>query len=114
VGKTTVVAIKLPRIIKKYVDASNKYEGESILACFSNDAVVRDGHETLYGKQAIEGWIAKTIDKNKIQFKPLSIKRGQGRRRRYGGGIGNVRWKPDHLDYHITIADEKITLLTIN
>jgi hypothetical protein len=108
------MAIKPPRIINDYVRASNAHDVKSILASFSNDAAVRDEQETLHGKQAIEGWIVKTIEKYQFQFKPLSIKRGQGRRRRYGGRIGNVRWKPDHLDYHITIADEKVTLLTIN
>ena len=46
---------------------------KSILACFSNNAVVRDEQETFDGKQAIEGWIMKTIEKYKFQFKPLRI-----------------------------------------
>jgi ketosteroid isomerase-like protein len=47
------MGIELPRIIKKYVAASNKHEVKSILACFSNDAIVRDEQEILHGKQAM-------------------------------------------------------------
>ena len=44
------------------------------LACFSDDAVVRDEGERLQGKNAIKDWITKTIAKYKFQFKLLSIK----------------------------------------
>ena len=47
------MTIKLPRIIKRYVDASNEHDVKSILS---------------------EGWIVKTIEKYKFHFKPLSIK----------------------------------------
>ena len=66
--------MKLPRIIKDYINASNAHDVRSILACFSDDAVVRDEGQTLHGKDSIEGWIAKTIEKYKFQLKPLSIK----------------------------------------
>src|SRR6266700_7262427 len=66
--------VKLPRSIKNYIDASNKHDVKSTLACFSDDAVVHDEGETLHGKQAIESWIAKTIEKYKFHFKSLSAK----------------------------------------
>ena len=49
--------IKLPQIIEKYVDASNRHDVKSILSCFSADAFIRDEGEELRGKEAIEGWI---------------------------------------------------------
>jgi len=61
--------VKLPRIIKNYIDASNGYDVKSILACFSDDAVVHDEGKELHGKQATESWIAKTIEKYKFHFK---------------------------------------------
>ena len=63
------MAIRLPRIIEKYVDASNKHEVKSILSCFSDDAVVRDEEKEFRGKEMIEGWIVKTIEKYKFHFK---------------------------------------------
>src|SRR5256885_1803454 len=69
------MAITLPQIIQKYVDSSNRYDVQSILSCFSDDAVVHDEGETLHGKKAIADWITKTIAKYKFHFNPLSINR---------------------------------------
>ncbi len=66
--------IKLPEIIEKYVEASNRHDVKSILSCFSDHAIVQDEGEELRGKKAIEGWILKTIEKYRVQFKPLSVK----------------------------------------
>ena len=68
------MASKLPRLISDYINASNAHDVKSILACFSDNAVVHDEGETLHGKKSIEGWIVKTIEKYKFQFKPLKIK----------------------------------------
>ena len=67
-------AVKLPRIIKNYVNASNKYDVQSILSCFSDDAFVHDEGKEFRGKKTIEGWIVKTIEKYKFHFEPLTIK----------------------------------------
>ena len=108
------MAIKLRRIIKKYVDASNKHEVKSILACFSNDAVVRDEQETLHGKPAIEGWIVKTIEKYKFQFKPLSIKEDKVDVVVTVEVSGTFDGSPITLDYRFTIESDKIRSLTID
>jgi ketosteroid isomerase-like protein len=68
------MAIKLPEIIKKYVDASNEHDVKSILSCFSDDAFVRDEGKELRGKQDIENWIVTTIEKYKFHFEPVGIK----------------------------------------
>ena len=64
--------IKLLPVIKTYVDASNAHDVQSILSCFSENAVVRDEGETLHGREAIEDWITRTIEKYKFKFKPVS------------------------------------------
>jgi ketosteroid isomerase-like protein len=106
--------VKLPRIIDDYINASNAHDVKSILSCFSDDAVVHDEGETLHGKQAIEGWIAKTIEKYQFQFKPLSIKDEDSEVILTVEVSGTFDGSPVTLGYHLTIADEKITLLTIN
>ena len=108
------MTIKLPRTIEKYVDASNKHDVKSILACFSDDAVVHDEGETLHGKQAIEGWIAKTIEKYKFQFKPLSIKEDKVDVVVTVEVSGTFDGSPVTLDYHFTIENEKIISLIID
>ena len=107
--------IKLPAVIKKYVDASNQHDVKSILACFSDDAVVYDEGETLHGKKAIEGWIAKTIAKYKFQFKALSIKEDKVDVVIVTVEVsGTFDGSPVTLDYHFTIESDKIRSLTID
>jgi ketosteroid isomerase-like protein len=108
------MAIKLPRIIKKYVDASNAHDVKSILACFSDDAVIHDEGETLHGKKSIEGWIVKTIEKYKFQFKPLRIKGDDPEVIVAVEVSGTFDGSPVTLDYHFTVENEKILSLTID
>ena len=108
------MVIKLSPVIKKYVDASNAHDVKSILACFSDDAVVHDEGETLHGKNAIESWIAKTIEKYKFQFRPLSSKDDDGEVVVAVEVSGTFDGSPVTLDYHFTIESDKISSLTID
>jgi ketosteroid isomerase-like protein len=106
--------LELPPIIQKYVEASSQHDVKSILACFSDDAVVHDEGETLRGKNAIDSWIVKTIEKYKFQFKPLSIKEDN-----VGVVVpmevsGTFDGSPVTLDYRFTIESDKIRSLTID
>jgi ketosteroid isomerase-like protein len=106
--------IKLPRIIGKYVDASNKHDVDSILSCFSDEAVVRDEGETLHGKKTIEGWIAKTIERYKFQLKPLTIKDDNVEVVVGVEVSGTFDGSPVSLDYRFAIKNDKIVALTID
>ena len=105
--------MKLPRIISDYINASNAHDVRSILSCFSDDAVVHDEEETLRGKKAVEGWITKTIEKYKFQFKPLRIKEDKGDVVVTVEVSGTFDGSPVTLDYHFTIGSDKIRSLTI-
>jgi len=106
--------VKLPRIIDDYIKASNAHDVKSILACFSDDAVVRDEGEERHGKKMIEEWIAKTIEKYKFQFKPLSIKRGHPKMVVAVEVSGTFDGSPVSLDYDFTIEGDKIRCLAID
>jgi ketosteroid isomerase-like protein len=106
--------MKLPRIIKDYINASNAHDVRSILACFSDDSVVRDEGQTLHGKDSIEGWIAKTIEKYKFQLKPLSIKQDDAEVVVAVEISGTFDGSPVTLDYHFTIESDRIVSLTID
>ena len=105
--------IKLPRIIGKYVDASNKHDVNSILYCFLDDAVVHDEGETLHGKKAIEGWIAKTVERYKFQFKPLTVEDDDVEVVVTVEVSGAFDGSPVTLDHRFAIKDDKILALTI-
>jgi len=105
--------IKLPEIIKKYINASNEHDVKSILSCFSDDALVHDEGEELHGKKSIEGWIVKTIKKYKFQFKPLDIK-GEDTEIVVAVEVsGTFNGSPVTLDYHFIIENDKISSLTV-
>src|ERR1044071_9123353 len=65
------MSINLPPTIEDYINASNAHDVKSILACFTDDAVVRDENSTMRGKIDIERWATETIEKYKFHFRPL-------------------------------------------
>jgi hypothetical protein len=104
----------LPRTIQNYIDASNAHDVQSILACFADDATVRDENATHRGKIDIERWAAETIEKYKFQFKPLSTEERDHEIVVRVEISGTFPGSPITLDYHFTIANEKIASLIID
>ena len=105
--------IKLPLVIQSYVQASNAHDVPSILACFADDAVVRDEGETLQGKKAIEAWIVKTIGKYKFHFEPLNVKEGNKEVVVAVKVSGTFDGSPVTLNYHFAIASGKISSFAV-
>jgi ketosteroid isomerase-like protein len=106
--------IKLLPAIKTYVDASNAHDVQSIVSCFSENAVVRDEGETLHGRKAIEDWITRTIEKYKFQFKPVTFREDKAEVVVAIEVSGTFNGSPITLDYHFTIEGDKILSLTID
>ncbi|HJY53219.1 MAG TPA: nuclear transport factor 2 family protein [Candidatus Udaeobacter sp.] len=101
-------------IIQNYVDASNAHDVNSILACFADDAVVRDENATRRGKIEIERWARETINKYKFHFEPLSAEK-RGTETIVSIEVsGSFPGSPVTLDYHFIVANEKISSLTID
>jgi hypothetical protein len=108
------MSINLPSIIQKYVDASNAHDVKSILACFTDDAIVRDENATMRGKIDIERWITTTIQKYKFQFKPLTSDERENETLVSVEVSGTFPGSPISLDYNFVIANDKIASLTID
>jgi ketosteroid isomerase-like protein len=107
--------MKLPPIIENYVGASNRHDAQSILSCFSENAAVHDEAQTLQGKTAIEGWITKTIEKYKFQFKPIAVKNSEGESVIVVMEVsGTFDGSPVTLDYDFAIENDKIRSLKID
>ena len=107
------MTVKLPGIIKTYIDASNRHDVKSILACFSDDALVHDEGETLKGRKAIEGWIVKTIEKYQFQFKPVGITSSDKEPVVAVEVSGTFDGSPITLDYRFNTMNGKIVSLAI-
>jgi hypothetical protein len=108
------MSVKLLPIIQEYIDASNAHDVKPILACFNDDAVVRDENSTHRGKIDIERWITTTIEKYSFQSKPLSSQERDNETVVSVEVSGTFPGSPICLDYHFAIAGDKITCLTID
>jgi ketosteroid isomerase-like protein len=106
--------ISLPPIIQSYIDASNAHDVKSILNCFTGDAAVRDENTTHRGKVDIERWASETIEKYKFHFKPLSAEDRANETVVSVEVSGSFPGSPVTLDYHFTVANEKISSLIID
>ena len=108
------ISVELPAIIQRYIDASNRHDTASILACFADDAVVSDEHQTLRGRAAIEDWIATTIAKYKFQFRPLGMKSDDTCIIVTIEVAGTFDGSPVTLDYRFVIENDQIVSLQID
>ena len=108
------MSINLPPVAQRYIDASNAHDVKSILACFADDAIVRDENATMCGRIDIERWITTTIEKYKFRFKPLSTQQRDNETVISVEVSGTFPGSPVTLDYHLTVANEKISSLTID
>jgi hypothetical protein len=106
--------VKLPPLIQRYIDASNAHDVKSILECFAEDAAVRDENATHRGKIDIGHWIRTTIEKYKFQFKPVSTQERRNKTVVTVEVFGTFPGSPISLDYHFTIANDKIASLIID
>ena len=109
-----MTSINPPPIIQKYIDASNAHDVKSILACFADNAIVRDESKTMSGKIDIERWLVTTIEKYKFQFKPLSSQEHPNETVVSVEVSGTFPGSPVSLDYHFAIAGDKIASLMID
>ena len=106
--------MNLPPVIPRYIEASNAHDVKGIVDCFADDAVVRDENAMRHGKIDIERWAAETIQKYKFQFKLLRANVRGAETISSVEVSGSFPGSPVTLDYHFTIANDKIQSLTID
>jgi hypothetical protein len=87
---------------------------KAIVGCFADDAVVCDENAMRHGKIDIERWAAETIQKYKFQFKLLRADVRGAETILSVEVSGSFPGSPVTLDYHFTIANDKIQSLTID
>ena len=106
--------MNLPLVIQRYIDASNAHDVRAIVDCFAADAVVRDENATRHGQIDIRYWATETIEKYKFHFKPLSADERGAETIVSVEVSGSFPGSPITLDYHFTIANDKIQSLIID
>ncbi len=103
-----------PPVIRGYIEASNAHDVKAIVDCFADDAVVRDENAMRHGKIDIGHWATETVQKYKFQFKPLSADKRGAETILSVEVSGSFPGSPITLDYHFTIANDKIHSLIID
>ena len=106
--------MNLPPVLQSYIAASNAHDVKAIMDCFADDAFVRDENTTRHGKIDIGRWATETIQKYKFQFKPLSADKRGAETILSVEVAGSFPGSPITLDYHFTIANDKIQSLIID
>jgi hypothetical protein len=106
--------MNLPLVIQRYIDASNAHDVKAIVDCFAADAAVRDENATRHGKIDIGRWATETIEKYKFHFKPFSADERDAETIVGVEVSGSFPGSPITLDYHFTIANDKIQSLIID
>jgi ketosteroid isomerase-like protein len=106
--------MNLQPVIQSYIAASNAHDVRAIVDSFATDAVVRDENAMRHGKIDIRRWATETIEKYKFQFKPLSVNERGAETIVSVEVSGSFPGSPITLDYHFTIANDKIQSLIID
>lgn len=108
-----MMTIDLPRTIANYFQA-DKGDSEAIVACFSDEAVVKDEGQTHTGLDAIKQWKANASTKYTYTVEPQSLSESAEQTIVTGLVTGNFPGSPVNLQYAFTLDGDKITALEIS
>lgn len=106
------MAIDLPKPIAKYFQA-DKGDSEAIVACFSDEAVVKDEGQTYTGLDAIKQWKMSSSTKYTYTVEPQALNESEEQTIVTGLVSGNFPGSPVNLQYAFTLDGDKITSLEI-
>ena len=91
----------------------NDRDEENLAACFTPDAVVRDGGLEYRGAGAIRRWIQSSIERYALNLEILRVS-GQGRDWLFDARVsGSFEGSPVRLEHSVIIEDGKIATLDI-
>lgn len=107
------MSLALPAPLPAYFAAKNTHDTDAMLAHFARDAHVRDEGEDYRGSEAIRGWIAHTTAKYAVTVEPESATSDGEQTIIRALVTGNFPGSPAHLTYRFTLADARITKLSI-
>ena len=83
------MSLVLAKPVTEYIEASNTFDGDRLLAAFSDDALVNDARREFWGREAIARWSSKEIIGDKVTMqvtenqgalRHVHCRRGDGRR----------------------------------
>jgi hypothetical protein len=107
----------LPRPVTEYIEASNTFDGDRLIAAFADDALVNDARREFWGTDAIKRWSEVEVIGDKVTIDVMEVKE------HYGDFIVDavvdeefVTTNPPYiviLTHYFTVSDDKIVSLII-
>lgn len=107
------MSLDLPAPLPAYFAAKNAREIEAMLACFAEDAIVRDESKDLRGHHAVRAWMTETTRKYGVKIDPKDIEKSDETTTVAALVSGDFPGSPVTLRYRFKIAGSKITRLEI-
>ncbi len=109
----------LPKAVTEYIEASNSFDGDRLVAAFADDALVNDVRREFWGRNAIKRWSDKEIIGDKVTMDVKEVKE------HYGdvivvavmdGEYDKTKLPPGDLvlTHYFTVCDDKIVTLLIS
>jgi hypothetical protein len=107
----------LPKPITEYIEASNTFDGDRLIAAFADDALVNDARREFWGTDAIKCWSDKEVIGDKVTMDVKKVKE------HYGDFVVDAvvdeefdKTNPPYvviLTHYFTVCDNKIVSLII-
>lgn len=107
------MTVTLPKIIENYFAADRDGGPDAVVACFTEQAVVKDEGETHIGHEAIRNWKAGSTKKYSYTVEPFHIATENGKTLVTSHLVGDFPGSPVDLRYFFVLADAKIAELEI-
>lgn len=107
----------LPKPITEYIEASNTFDGDRLIAAFADDALVNDARREFWGTDAIKRWSDTEVIGDKVTIDVTKVKE------HYGDFVVDAlvdeefdEANPPYivtLTHYFTVNDDKIVSLII-
>jgi hypothetical protein len=107
----------LPSAVTEYIEASNTFDGDRLIAAFADDALVNDARREFWGAGAIRTWADREIIGDKVTMDVTGVTE------HYGTFAVNAKMDGEYdktnlpdpliLTHYFTVRDGKIVTLVI-
>jgi hypothetical protein len=107
----------VPGPVQAYIDASNAFDGDALIATFAGDALVNDARREFWGAKAIQRWLEREVISDKVTMEVTSSFE------HYGDVIVNAVMDGEYdktglpeplvLTHYFTVRDHRIVRLII-
>lgn len=107
----------LPAAVTEYIEASNTFDGDRLIAAFAADAFVNDARREFWGAEAIKAWSDRELIGDKVTMDVTDVTE------QHGMTVVNAKMDGEYdktnlpdpliLTHYFTVHDGKIVTLFI-